>query len=94
MGTLAGKYWADSTPKITGSISSDPAMTPGPPLALTRSVVELAARTLTALDKRVLSAASWWTDENSTQTMTCVTQYSRLSAGTSVGSVYALTSRR
>lgn len=72
MGTLRGKFWADSTPKITGSNSSDPAMTPGPPVALTRSVVELAPRTLTALDKMVLSAASWWTDENSTQTKTRV----------------------
>jgi hypothetical protein len=68
MGTLGGNDWADSTPTITGSISSDPAMTPGPTIALTRSVVELAPTTFAALDKRVLSAASWWTDENSTQT--------------------------
>jgi len=94
MGTLGGKDWADSTPTITGSISSDPAMTPGPPVALTRAVVELAPRTFTALDKRVLSAANWSTDENSTQTKTCVTQYSLLGAGTCLGSVYALISRR
>lgn len=68
MGTLGGKDWADITPMITGSISSDPAMTPGPPVVLTRSVVELAPRKLTAPDKGVLSAANWWTDENSTQT--------------------------
>jgi hypothetical protein len=95
MGTLGGKDWAVSTPTITGSISSDPAMTPVPPVALTRSVVELAPRIITALDERVLSAANWWTDENSTQTKTPrVTQYSLLGAGTSLGSVYALTSRR
>jgi len=72
MGTLGGKYWADSTPTITDSISSDPAMTPGPPVALTQSVIELAPRKLAALDKRVLSAANWWTDKNSTQTKTHV----------------------
>jgi len=72
MDTLGGKDWADSTPTITDSISSDAAMTPGPPVALTRSVVELTPRKLTALDKRVLSVANWWTDENSTQTKTCV----------------------
>ena len=72
MGTLRGKDWADSTPTITGNISSAPAMMRGPQVALTRSVVELAPRTHTALDKRVLSAANWRTDENSTQIKTRV----------------------
>jgi hypothetical protein len=59
MGTLGGKDWADSTPMVTVNISSDPAMTPGPPVALTRSLVELTPTTLTALDKKSLSVANW-----------------------------------